>query len=66
MQNENFLFHIEHNDYFGTTESVLDLLHQDILKEGFKREHYKTFNDIVKQLLYLQRHYVILKKDINV
>lgn len=52
--------HIEQNDYFGTTATILSLLSQ---KEFIKdtKEVKKILKKISKEFLYLQKNYQIKK-----
>lgn len=52
-------FHIKSGDYFGTLATILNLLHQKEFvgdKDGILKEK-------VKELIYLQKNYKIMKKD---
>lgn len=59
---ESLFFHIKSDDYFGTLATVLDLMRQDILKQGFLKTQAKTLNRIKKDLLLLQKDFRIIKK----
>jgi hypothetical protein len=53
-------FHIESADYFGTIATVLTLLKHQIKKNGFKDPVLlKTFSNLEKDLLFLQKNYQI-------
>ncbi|MHB8903757.1 MAG: hypothetical protein ACYC40_01475 [Patescibacteria group bacterium] len=57
-------FHVKNDDYFGTIATILNLLKQEIKKNGplnsaiFK----KTLNSLEKDLLFLQKNYQISPK----
>ena len=52
-------FHIEQGDYFGTLATLLDLLRQGIVERD--REE-RTLKDLTGDLLYLQKHFEIIKQ----
>jgi hypothetical protein len=51
-------FHIEHNDYFGTVATVLDLVVQDLNRSGYTH-HTETLAALCDELVHLQQHYHI-------
>ncbi len=59
--------HIESNDYFGTLATVVDLVHQ-VLDESLRasittqKESKAQLARIKKDLLYMQKHFKIVKK----
>ena len=55
-------FNIKSGDYFGTFAVVLDLLKQTIERDGYKKENNKTLENVVEDLLYLHKHYKIVRK----
>jgi hypothetical protein len=52
-------FHIKSGDYFGTLATILNLLHQ----EEFVGDKDNILKEKVKELVYLQKNYKIMKKD---
>ena len=60
MDQESLQFHIEHNDYFGTLATVLDLVSQDLAKQGYDR-HEGTLRRLRDNLLYLQHSHRLAK-----
>lgn len=59
MNIKSIEFHIKSNDYFGTLATILNLLHQ----EEFIGDINKILKEKVKELMYLQKYYKIIKKD---
>jgi len=59
MSKKSLEFHIKSDDYFGTLATVLSLVRQ--APENIK-ERFKTLDNIVKDLMYLQEWYKIIKK----
>lgn len=56
-------FHVKSDDYFGTIATVLSLLKQQIKKDGVKNAALeKTFKNLEKDLLFLQKNYQINPK----
>ncbi|MFA5644301.1 MAG: hypothetical protein WC928_02120 [Patescibacteria group bacterium] len=54
-------FHIEKNDYFGTLATIIGLINQaEILQD--EKELKKILSNLKKDLLYLQKNFVINKK----
>jgi hypothetical protein len=60
MSDENLQFHIQANDYFGTLATVLDLVRQDLRKEG-NRTNAEALLRERDRLMYLQQGYRIEK-----
>ena len=60
---QNLKFHIKSEDYFGTLATVLDLFRLDVLEKKFISDKNKMLKGIVKDLVYLQNNYKIIKKD---
>ncbi len=61
MRKRNLEFHIKSDDYFGTLATVLDLLRQNL--NPFKQKQEKnTLENKVKELMYLQKNFKIVKK----
>jgi len=60
MHEKSLTFHIEQNDYFGTLATVLDLVRQDLGKQGYYR-HEGTLRRLRDDLLHLQRSHWIQK-----
>lgn len=59
MNIESIEFHIKSNDYFGTLATILNFLHQ----EEFIGDKDKILKEKVKELIYPQKNYKIMKKD---
>lgn len=59
MQGKNLEFHIESQDYFGSLATILNFLHQD----EFIGDKNAALKEKVKELMYLQKNYKIIKKD---
>ena len=65
---KTLLFHLEHGDYFGTLATILSLL-ADQLESAVKgdtaptRYQIKMLGEMRKDLVYLQEHWVIRRKD---
>lgn len=59
-KNINLEFHIESDDYFGTLAAILDLFTQSVMGSSDKD---KILKEKVKELMYLQNNYKIIKKD---
>jgi len=53
-------FHIEKNDYFGTLATVIDLVSQDLRKNGQNRNA-EILQRLRDNLVYLQRSHRIAK-----
>jgi hypothetical protein len=62
MQQESLDFHIQQNDYFGTLATVLDLVSQDLGKQGYYR-HEGTLRRLRDDLLQLQHSHRIQKAE---
>jgi hypothetical protein len=60
MAVKNLKFHIQNDDYFGTLATVLDLIKQR-LDDDYGHE-IKSLENVVKDLMYLQGKYKIVKK----
>ena len=60
---KNIKFHIRSKDYFGTLATILDLFRLDVLEKKFIYDKDKVLKKIVKDLIYLQDNYQIIKKD---
>lgn len=59
MSCKSIKFHIKSDDYFGTLATALSLISQSLEN---KKQNVKFLNTIVKDLLYLQKEYKIVKK----
>lgn len=60
-------FHIKSGDYFGTIATVLSLLKQQIKKDGVKNAALlNTFNNLEKDLMFLQKNYHIGQGSVTV
>lgn len=53
MEQQSLEFHIEQNDYFGTLATVLDLMRQDLDRNGYPR-HSATLANVCQELAELQ------------
>jgi len=53
MREHSLQFHIEQNDYFGTVATILDLIRQDLDRDGYER-HAATLSDVRDELTHLQ------------
>ena len=60
MTDASIQFHIEENDYFGTLATVIDLVSQDLQKNGQKRNA-EILQRLRDNLVYLQRSHRIAK-----
>lgn len=59
MSCKSIKFHIKSDDYFGTLATILSLISQSLENN---KQSIKVLNNIVKDLLYLQKEYKIVKK----
>ena len=59
MDKKSIKFHIESNDYFGTLATRVDLLLQDISRNGYERKHGKDLKEIRDEVLHLQDRHII-------
>ena len=59
---QNLKFHVKSEDYFGTLATVLDLFRLDVFEKKFIFDKNKILKKIVKDLVYLQNNYKIIKK----
>jgi hypothetical protein len=60
MTEASIQFHIEKNDYFGTLATVIDLVSQDLQKNGQNRNA-EILQRLRDNLVYLQRSHRIEK-----
>ncbi len=60
MTEESLQFHIEQNDFFGTLATVIDLVSQDLQKNGQQRNA-EILQRLRDNLVYLQRSHRIEK-----
>ena len=60
MTEASIQFHIEKNDYFGTLAAVIDLVSQDLQKNGQNRNA-EILQRLRDNLVYLQRSHRIEK-----
>ena len=60
MTEASIQFHIEKNDFFGTLATVIDLVSQDLQKNGQNRNA-EIFQRLRDNLVYLQRSHRIAK-----
>lgn len=59
MSNKSVEFHIKSGDYFGTLATIFSLIKQST---ECSKISIKTLESIIKDLLYLQKEYKIIKK----
>ena len=59
MSKESIKFHIKNDDYFGTLATVLSLIRQTLVNSN---EHINTLGNLVKDSMFLQKEYKIIKK----
>lgn len=59
MSKKSLKFHIKSDDYFGTLATVLSLAEETILKN---KKHKTIFKRLIKDLMYLQKEYKVVKK----
>jgi hypothetical protein len=55
-------WHVEQNDYFGTLATIINLLNQDYILDD-KNKLKKIFKNLDKDLRYLQKNFIIKKRD---
>jgi hypothetical protein len=60
MTESSIQFHIEKNDFFGTLATVIDLLNQDLQKNGQHRNA-EILQRLKDNLVYLQRSHRIAR-----
>ena len=60
MTESSIQFHIENSDYFGTVATILDLVSQDLRKNGQNRNA-EILQRLRDNLVYLQRSHRIEK-----
>jgi len=60
MTDASIQFHIENNDYFGTLATVIDLVSQDLQKNGQNRNA-EILQRLRDNLVYVQRSHRIEK-----
>ena len=61
MDRKSIEFHIKSDDYFGTLATVIDLVRQNL--NPFRQKREKAMLEAkVKELMYLQKNYKIVKK----
>lgn len=59
---QNLKFHVRSEDYFGTLATILDLFRLDVLEKKLIYDKDKVLKKIIKDLIYLQENYKIVKK----
>ena len=59
MAKRSLEFHIKSNDYFSTLATVLSLIRQT---PENNKEHLEALGNLIKDLMYLQNKYKIVKK----
>lgn len=57
---ETVNFHVQKNDYFGTLATIIKLINQDNILED-KVELKKILKKLEKDLIYLQKNFIIKK-----
>ena len=62
VEKESLFFHLQSNDYFGTLDTRLDLLKQDVCKKGFTNKHNKILSRAIRELIFLQNNNFIIEK----
>ena len=60
---EYLKFHVKSKDHFGTLATILHLFRLDVLEKKFIYDKDKVLEKIIKDLVYLQDNYKIIKKD---
>ncbi|MCF7862756.1 MAG: hypothetical protein K9L98_01980 [Candidatus Pacebacteria bacterium] len=61
---ENLLFHVSQNDYFGTLATVLQLVQEDLPEVTQKSKYHKMIlKNSTKDLMFLQKNYKISPKN---
>lgn len=61
MNKKSLEFHIKSDDYFGTLATVLSLINQSMERDNINKKYTKTMNGLVRNLMYLQKGYKIIK-----
>jgi hypothetical protein len=59
MSKKSLEFHIKSGDYFGTLATVLSLTEETIVED---KKHKAIFKRLIKDLMFLQKEYKIVKK----
>lgn len=59
MTKKSVEFHIKSDDYFGTLATVLSLAEETMLED---KKHKTIFKRLIRDLIYLQKEYKIVKK----
>jgi len=59
MSQKSLKFHIKSDDYFGTVATALSLINQQPKKV---KDNEKYLDEIIKDLMFLQKEYKIVKK----
>ena len=59
MSKKSLEFHIKSGDYFASLATVLGLTEETILED---KKHKTIFKRLIKDLMYLQKEYKIIKK----
>lgn len=59
MTKKSLEFHIKSDDYFGSLATVISLVDETILEN---KKNKTIFKRLIKDLMYLQKEYKIVKK----
>ncbi|MFA6194766.1 MAG: hypothetical protein WC719_03420 [Patescibacteria group bacterium] len=62
MSKKSIEFHILSNDYFGTLGAILSLIRQSSRDNKFTENNIKILKNLEKDLILLQKNYLITKK----
>lgn len=62
MRRKRVDVHVQAGDYFGTLATLLSLMEQDVISEGWNRKYARWLRLWIDDLVYLQRHYKIERK----
>lgn len=55
-------FHVQSDDYFGNLATTLDLISQDLIRDGYEK-HSERLKKVKEDLIHLQDRYRIIKKN---
>lgn len=61
MSKKSVEFHVNNNDYFGTTATVISLIRQNLESKGVKK-NIKFLIELENHLVFMQNNYFIVKK----
>ena len=62
LNKQVLIFHIINDDYFANRATTISLLNQDVLEKGSIELPSEFLDDLVEELMYLQKHYKIVTK----